>query len=193
MAKNDIINYYHLEWRDFDYIYQDTLPPVGTTEYEKIKKEIKEKIKEGIKLFDCSSKMLEDYNRPLHLKSFSSMYERLTKKIVEMFKSHKEKYPRAYNKYMFGITTPDINSAVLVNKIALKYGNNFKVIVVKDDFKFRFPVEYISGDASDYEKLIGCGYHDLYKGICDIDFFNSINLELDPAQQLRAGLIKRGF
>lgn len=140
MAKNNMINYYNLNWKDFD----------------------------------CN----------IYQKNFSEMYENLTKKIVDMFKCQKEnKY-----KYILGITTPGIDTAVLVNKIASKYGSEFKVIAVKDDFRFKFPEEYINGNVSDYEKLIGCSYHDLYNGICDICFFTD---EMDPAEQLRAGLIKR--
>lgn len=181
MAK--IIDYYHLGWMDFDYIYQDTRPKVGTADYEKIKEEI---IKS--KSFDCASKMLEVYNRSLHLKSFSEMYERLTKKIDKMFEEFEDQ------KDNIGITAPGIDAAILVNSIAAKYGI-FKVFAVKNDFRFKFPKDYISGNISDYEKLIGCSYQKLYEhNIYNICFFNnSIYLELDPAEQLRAGLIKRGF
>ena len=184
MVKNkEIISYCHLGWIDFNYTNQYVVPPVGTTEYEKIKEEL---IKN-----DCQSayKMLEDYNRPLTFKSFSEMYERLTKKIEKMVEDKKE-----YYKYSIGITAPGIDAAILVNSIAAKYGI-FNVFAVKNDIRFKFPKDYVAGDniSSDYEKLIGCSYKNLYEhNIYNIYFFNSeIELELDPAQQLRAGLIKR--
>lgn len=192
MAK--IINSYYLDWRDFDYIQQDIIPPAGTAEYEEIKEEVKKWIKEGIvKSLDCPSKiteMIDDYNINIHLKSFSVMLDRLTKKIEKMVEIQNQ------NQNMLWITTPSINTAILVNKIASKYGSEFKIIALKKDVKydeFKFPVEYVRGDHR-FISLIGCEYHDLFNKINEIEFFNtSIEYEIDPAEQLRAGLIKRGF
>lgn len=116
-----------------------------------------------------------DYN--IYQKNFSEMYEHLTKKIEDIL-SQKEKV---------NIITPGIETAVLVNKIAAsKYGENeFKIIAVKDDeFKFKLPDEDV------IKKIIGCDYSKLFDEIAPI----SINSQdFDQAEQLRLGLIKRGF
>lgn len=130
-----------------------------------------------------------DFDYYIHYRGFEKMYSHLNKKIEDILKSQKENK----NKYHVNIITPGIETAVLVNKIASKYKENeFKIIAVKDEeFKFKFPVEYVRGDHR-FISLIGCEYHDLFNKINEIGFLNtSICTEIDPAEQLRAGLIKR--